>query len=585
MKTSSKKKASLGKRENADRPRTIAAYRGAAAFVLLWLGTFLLFSRTLQCEFVNYDDPAYVSGNEVVQRGLTLDGIRWAFTTTTFSNWLPVTWLSHMMDVSIYGLKPAGHHATSALLHGLNAGLLFLALRKLTGSYARALAVAVLFAVHPLRVESVAWIAERKDVLAGTFFIAALLAYAGYAQRPTALRYAVVLVLHALGLMSKTMLVTLPAVLLLLDWWPLGRFDGADRRLRIRLLLEKLPLFALSVVASVWTVVLQEPAMASGYDLTRGQRVANAAVSVARYLGKTFWPVDLSPMYPHPGSWPTWAVIASTALIVVLTGAAALLAVRRRDARYALVGWLWFLVMLLPVSGIIQAGLQSMADRYTYLPGIGLAIAIVWLVADRLARRPKVGALAVAVVSVPLAVATWKQEGIWIDTYSLMSHAASVTRDNFVAHEQLGRQLAARNDPAGADAHFAEAARINPGYVEAWYNWGNLLIRQGHPAEAAERYRNAVALAPHNADARLGLGTASAMTGDFAGAEHEYRAALSAKPNWPVALLNLAGALKNQGRSAEAVSTYQQVLAIDPSNARAQHGLAEIRAASGQPPG
>jgi tetratricopeptide (TPR) repeat protein len=555
--------------------------------VAIWLATFVLFLPSLRCGFTAYDDPDYVTANPHVLGGLTLENVRWALTASAAANWHPLTWVSLMSDASVFGTAPWGYHLTSVLIHASNAALLLVVMTRLTGSLGRSAALAAAFALHPLRVESVTWIAERKDVLSGLFFLLTLLAYGWYVQRPGLARYAAVAATLAAGLMAKPMLVTTPFVLLLLDVWPLKRFKGTASAWR-RVIPEKLPLIGLSLAASAVTFLVQKQAGAvakleQAYSLPN--RIGNAVVACVRYAGKTFWPTDLAVFYPHPGSWPPWELAAATAgLIVASVGA--LVALRRGRRSPVFVGWFWFVGMLVPVIGIVQVGAQSMADRYTYLPGIGLAMAVIWPVADlaagrQWARGATAAALAAALVCT--CIATWRQQAVWVDTYSLMSHAVDVTRGNYVAHEHLARQLAAREDPEGAARQFAEALRANPRYYEAWYNWGNLLIRQRRPADAADRYREAARLRPAQPDVRLGLGTAYAMLGDLPAAEREYREAIRLRPDWPDALVSLAMAIRNQGRPAEAMPYLLETLRIDPRNQRASRGVAELRAAEVTP--
>lgn len=426
--------------------------------VALFAGTFLLYVPSLFNGFVAVDDPYYITNRPIVQRGLTLEGFKWAFTTTEFANWLPVTWLSHMLDCQLFGLNPTGHHLTSALIHAANAALVFLLLKRLIGATGRSLAVALLFAAHPLRVESVAWLSERKDILCGLFFLLTLLAYTAYARRPRMVAYAAVVVLYALGLMSKTMIVTLPFLLLLLDAWPLGRLSRVNGG---KLILEKLPLLALAVIASAWTVVQQGAgaALAPWAHLTLAQRLGNALVSVPRYLWKIVRPVDLSILYVHPGSWAGWKVIASATLVLAITAACIYFA-RRRP--YLIVGWLWFCGMLVPVSGIVQAGDQAMADRYTYLPAIGLVMAGVWLVADLAETREKLRRAivpAMAVLLVVLSVATIIQQGHWRDTESLAGHALKVDEGNWAAHGILATHRLAQRRHDEAITHFVRCSR------------------------------------------------------------------------------------------------------------------------------
>ena len=372
-------------------------FRTAAVCVLLFVGTVLLFSRALQSGFVNYDDPAYLTDNPHVQEGLSWAGVVWAFTAPA-DYWHPLTWITHMLDWQVYGASPTGHHLTSVLWHALNAVLAFLVFRRLSGGFWLSAFAAAVFAWHPLRVESVVWVTERKDVLSGCSFLLTLLAYARYvdaraAGRPAWPSYLLTLGCFAVGLMSKPMLVTLPLVLLILDWWPLqrtGRGTGDPSRPRspasalLPLLLEKVPFFVLSGAASVATVLMQQQNGAFVLDLPWGARAGNAVVALARYLGTFFWPVDLIVCYPHPGYWPATAVIAATVLALGLS----LVAWQQRRTRpWIAAGWLWYLVVLLPVIGLVQVGFQSMADRYTYLPLLGIELALWWTAGPVLQTR------------------------------------------------------------------------------------------------------------------------------------------------------------------------------------------------------
>jgi tetratricopeptide (TPR) repeat protein len=553
--------------------------------LLLAVGSFLLYLPSLSNLLIDWDDPEYVTANPVVQRGLTVEGVRWAFTTDKFANWLPVTWLSHMLDVELYGLDPAGHHATSAALHGVNAALLYCALLALTstspnparGERLRAATVAVLFAVHPLRVESVAWVAERKDVLCATFFFLVLICYAGYCRYSgkkrgaAAALYVLAVVCHALGLMSKTMLVTVPFLLLLLDFWPLVRLRLGVRRL----LVEKLPFLMLTVISSAWTIVFQREGgtMWAARRFTLAERAGNAVVSVPRYLAKTLWPTDLSPFYPHPGAWPAWQVAASAALVVAIT-AAVLWQLLRRP--YLAVGWFWFLGMLVPVSGIVQVGLQAMADRYMYLPGIGLLIVAVWGVSEfveRLPRlRPAVAALA-GIVIVTWSVLTWRQQKHWATTFDLFQHALSIDPDNWLAHNMVGLVRWANGDDAAAIRHYEIATRLNLHYPDLFHNYAVSLQRLGQLEQAITQYQRALDLKPDIPVTQLALAMALTDAGRFAEAEPHFREAVRLVPHSPLGYVRWGEALLAQGRSAEAAEKFKQALRLAPDDASAREAL------------
>ncbi|HEX8341253.1 MAG TPA: tetratricopeptide repeat protein [Tepidisphaeraceae bacterium] len=554
--------------------------RDFAVLAAVLLGTFALYLPILQNDFVNYDDPKYVTENPTVQRGLTLDGVRWAFTTDFFSNWLPVTWLSHMLDVSLFGLWAGGHHATSAALHAINAVLVLIVVSALTGSRQRALAAAVLFAVHPLRVESVAWVAERKDVLAGTFFLLALWAYVAWTRRRAMIWYVAAVVAHALGLMSKTMLVTLPCVLLLLDVWPLRR---AETIKWWRLALEKLPFFALAAIAATWTFVLQRDGGAMGLTtkLPLGGRLSNAVVAVPRYLAKTVWPSDLSVLYIHPGGWPLGIALAAAALIVAIT----VVAWRKRRAQpYLLMGWLWFCGMLVPVIGVVQVGIQAMADRYMYLPGIGLIVAVVWGVSEHLSRRrapPWAGAALTAAVAVALGLLTLRQERVWRNNDTLFTQALAADENNWLALIHLAPSLVQRGEIARAADYYERSIRLRPDHYQSRYNFANLLARGGNLPAAAAEYSAAIKIDPTKAEAHYNLGVLDARRGDRPLAAARFAEAVRLQPDNTDARVALATALAALGDLPAAEREAAEAVRRAPGNARATRALADIRAKPG----
>ena len=521
------------------------------AAVALAVLTVAVFAPPLRhAPFIAYDDPLYVTANPHVRTGISWDNTKWAFANGGYAaNWHPLTWLSHQLDAQLFGPDdPRGPHGVNVLLHALCAGVLCVTLARLTGAFWPSVVAATLFAVHPLRVESVAWVSERKDLLCALFFLLTIAAYAWYVRLTSWRRYAVVALLTVLALLSKPMAVTLPCVLLLLDFWPLGRWRYEGRRAIRPLVLEKLPLFAIVTAVAVVTMLVQSGGgavrMSEKYAL--GNRLANAAVSYVRYVVKTFWPADLAVFYPHPGTWPAGVVIGSAALLVVVT-ALALWAARRRP--YVIVGWLWFLGTLVPVIGLVQVGNQSMADRYTYIPGIGLRVAVVWLVADlverrRIARGVAIAASAVAVLA--LAVATRGQLHHWSGgTLSLFRHALAATDPdtNWLAHGYVGSALAERgarpDDLAEAERHFLAARAINPDHPEVHYNLANLLRRLGRADEAIASYRRAVALNPQFAQAWNNLGATYASREDWPGAVESFARAVEADPSYAEARNNL----------------------------------------------
>ena len=457
-------------------------------------------------EFLNYDDPLYVTANPHVQHGLSVEGVRWAFTTFTAANWHPLTWISLMLDASIGGPGPRVFHLTNLILHLANVLLLFFLLDRMTGRPRASAVTAALFAIHPLHVESVAWIAERKDVLSTLFLLLTLLAYAGYVERPGLQRRLAVVLLFALGLLAKPMLVTLPVLLLLLDAWPLRRRGPWSH-----LVIEKAPLLAMSIATGVMTIVAQQQAETvgtlAGYPL--GVRVANAIVATATYLWKAVWPTGLAVFYPHPGAaLAAWTVAASALVLAALTSWTICV---RRSRPYLLFGWAWYLVTLAPVVGIVQVGWQARADRYTYIPLIGVFLGVVWAISEGFADRPALLSSMATAVLVALGIGAFVQAGYWRDSETLFRRALAVTDDNAVAHSNLGTALLRRNLLNEAQEHFAEAVRINPHFAEAHSNLGVTLGRQGRIDEAILEFRRALELQPDYPDARRNLERAEAI--------------------------------------------------------------------------
>jgi tetratricopeptide (TPR) repeat protein len=548
---------------------TVQARRLVAA-TIVGLVVAAAFLPTLGNGFVDYDDGAYLFRNGRVAGGLTLSGAAWALTSLDEANWHPVTWLSHMADVSLFGLDPRGHHFVSLALHGLTAGLLFLTLRALTGSAPAALAAACLFGLHPLRVESVAWASERKDLLAGFFWIASLAAWLAWLRRPAAGRYLAALFLCALGLASKPTMVTFPAALLLLDWWPLGRWPGAARarpRRAGRLVLEKAPFLAMSAAAALLTLAAQRAGGAvTGATLLPGQvRAANAVAAAAGYLGKTFWPSDLAFFYPYPAD-PTAAGRLLPAL-ALLAGISLLAYGAARRLPFAAFGWSWFLVTLLPMSGLVQAGLQSMADRYTYLPHLGLFPGLVLLVSSLAGKRPAgrrvlaAGALSLALLCFGL---TWAQTRVWRDSRTLFTHAARVTRGNWLALQNLGHLLLLERRPAEALPYFEEAGRHHPDDAILQKNWGSALAATGRGTEAVAHYRRALALRAGFSEAGIGLGNALSKLGNKREALEAYRQVLRGDPGNVDALYNLGWLHLSLGEWTQARDAADRLAGFSP---------------------
>ena len=609
--------------------------------LLLAIVTAALYWPMIGHDFVDYDDRQYIIENPHVSPGLTWSGVLWSFQCGYAANWHPLTWISHMVDCSLFGLNPAGHHLMNLLFHVANTVLLFLLLRQMTGSIWRSFFVAALFGWHPLRVESVAWAAERKDVLSTCFWLLTMLAYTRFVreskvQSPKSkVFYALSLVLFLAGLMSKPMVVTLPFVLLLVDFWPLRRCrcwgagensaSEVDRKrppsdsategpsaCARRLIREKLPFFALTLLASVMTYVAQNSggAVRSWVELPLGVRCTNAVMSCLRYLAKTFWPSDLVVIYPYYQHWPLSLVIAATLLLGVLS---ALFALQFRRFPYLIVGWLWYLGTLVPTLGLVQVGSQAMADRYMYIPGIGLLILVVWGLTDLLGSKPwqrKGLAWLGSAALVGCFIGTSLQLGYWQNGETLFRHVLAVTRENYVACEILGKIMdnkgekeaaftlfdeAVRIEPRDplaqynlgtalmkkgkveeAIGHFAIALKLDPKFADPHSNWGKALLDEGKLDEAEVHLSRAVELQPDNAEMRYNLGTLLLMRSNVTGAVDQFTEALRLKPDHPDARKNLAFALIRLGRAAESIAHLSQVVRLQPQNPQAhvQLGLA-----------
>ena len=572
--------------------------------------------------FDEWDDPNYVTANSHVQQGLTAPSIAWAFRATDFANWFPLTWLSHMLDCQLFRLDPMGHHLTSLLLHVANALMLFAVLRRMTGEVWPSCVVAGLFALHPLHVESVAWVAERKDVLSTLFALLSLWAYARYAQKPgnsnqesvtgnqsdgsrntqhsslitnhQSLFYLLSLSFFACGLMSKPMVLTLPLLMLLLDFWPLrrvGEREAGKLQLWGRLLVEKLPLLALSAASAIITFLVQSHggAVAAVADVPLQARLANVPVAYVSYLARTFFPVGLSPLYPFDFSLPAWRVAG----YVILLGLVTVAAVRgARRYRYLLAGWLWYVIALIPVIGLVQVGGQAMADRYTYLPLTGIFIIVVWGTSD-LARRftaqqgrgagwPGWWIAGTMAVLLCLATASRRYLAYWQNSSTLFSRALAVNEASYAAHFNLGLWLATkegkRREAAG---HFRRAADLNPRHAPSRYSLGLCLAQLGDPVQAAQAYREALAVDPGYGPAHRNLALLLERDGKWAEAFTHYEAALKANPEDPRlrqdlanAHSNFGAALAQQGKLHEAESQFLTATRLNPSNTLAQANLA-----------
>jgi len=569
----------------------LTKYRPAVIYVVLAISTLAIYCEVRKCEFVNYDDEEYVSKNEYVGAGLTADSIRWAFTSTDFSNWHPLTWLSHMLDSELFGLNGGMHHVISLIFHIANALLLFAVLKQMAGALWPSAFVAAAFALHPLHVESVAWVSERKDVLSTFFWILTMGSYHIYVRRAGARWYLLTLAVFATGLMAKPMLVTLPFVLLLLDYWPLGRFANSKfsrRRIFGRLVLEKVPFFALSVVSSAITFFVQQGGGAVNRIETIGPlyRIANAFISYMTYIVKMIWPSGLAVFYPHRfAAVPIWQALVSTLLLLTISVCVIYLA---RKKKYLLTGWLWYLGTLVPVIGLVQVGSQAMADRYSYVPLMGLFIMIGWGFADlsRKWRHKKiiVGVSAAAVLAA-LAVCTRLQVRHWHDSISLYEHAIEVTDDNFVAYAGLGAALCDENRLDEGIRNLTRALQIMPKHHNAYCNMALAMSRKGKFSEAVECYRQALRIEPDNLETRNSLARAieekqeyeQAMdfferANSFANqdkideAVEYYKKAVELKPNFIIAQGRLGLLLAQQGRIEEAIDRFRVVLSERPDD-------------------
>ncbi|MEY2481408.1 MAG: protein O-mannosyl-transferase [Verrucomicrobiota bacterium] len=466
--------------------------------------TWFVFGQTRTFPFINYDDPEYIFEVPEINHGLTSHGLAWAFTNLPSPNWYPLTNISHMVEARFYGMNAGGYHLTNVILHTMAAILLALFLWQSTGALWRSAFVAALFAIHPLRVESVAWVVERKDVLSGVFFMLTLIAYVAYARRPGLVRYALVVVSLACGLMSKPMLVTTPIVLLLLDHWPLRR--DVDLRVWPRLVLEKLPLLVLSAASCATTIFAQTVARSSAAQVVLIPRLKNAVVSTVEYLKEMIWPIDLAVFYPLPRVPPNvWLVMMCAVILIALSAAAFFL---HRKHPYILIGWLWFLGMLAPVMGIVQAGMQSHADRFTYLPQIGLYVVIAWSATHftkRFAKQREILALAGIVVLTALALTARAQTTYWRDSETLWEHTIVVTKDNSFAHASLADLLLRRGRWDEAISHSKEALKVQPRDADAHNNLGLTLLQKGDETGAAAEFKESLAIDPGHMNAAPNL--------------------------------------------------------------------------------
>jgi tetratricopeptide (TPR) repeat protein len=581
--------------------RSRALLVGIYLFLALISG--IVFGQTIRFDFVNFDDDLYVYNVPAIKAGLTKHGIALAFISPHASNWHPLTTISHMLDCQLYGLNAGGHHATNVLLHILAVLLLFRVLRQMTGAVWKSAIVAALFAIHPLHVESVAWVSERKDVLSAVFFILMLGAYTRYARAMSIWRYLLVAVLFVAGLMSKPMLVTAPIVLLLLDYWPLRRFEQSSsttgkakglssnqQRTTRRLFLEKIPLLILSAGVGIITFILQKRATGAIPPLPFLWRVQNAFASYVIYVWKTLWPTHLAVFYPHPNNTlALWEVILAIGFLLAVTVAAI---VCRRTRPYLFTGWFWYLVMLVPVIGLVQVGEQGYADRYTYLPHIGLFVMVVWFAADVAMARQSRSWLALSTAAALLLILSliwtaFNQTSYWRNSETLWTHALAVTSDNDVAHNNLGYLCNDRGELDKAIAHFETASRIRSGKRDAHYNLGSafmqmnlgdVLARKGLPDEAMVHYQAAIDLQPDYANAYYNRGSVLLTEGRIDEAVADLEKTLQIEPNDADAHTTLGNAFLRKGSLQEAIAHYKEASVLAPEDPHSRNNIAWVLA-------
>jgi tetratricopeptide (TPR) repeat protein len=571
------------------------AFAGGKKFMLICLAlalvTAALYWPITRNGFVNFDDDQYVVGNTHVTTGLTWSNVVWAFTTGEAANWHPLTWMSHMLDCNLYQLNPGGHHLTNLLFHVANTLLLFLLLNQMTGATWRSAFVAAFFAWHPLHVESVAWASERKDTLSTFFWLLTLMAYAQYVKcnkwrvtsdkavalpgtRHPALFYALALIFFACGLMSKPMVVTLPFVLLLLDFWPLNRIQNSEFRIQNLkiLLLEKIPFFILAAAGSAVTFLVQKTAGAM-WATSWATRLENVVLAYVRYISKLFWPQDLAIVYSYPNRWPALLAVGAALLLLTWT---ALSVYRARQYPYLPVGWFWFLGTLVPTIGLVQVGAQSIADRYTYIPSIGFFIVVVWGACDLARRWPEKGKflpLAGGLALIGCLGVTTIQIGYWQDSEKLFLHAIEVTTDNYVAENCLGKAFEKEGRNDRALVLYTDAVKIAPHYPQSQFNLAICLLAFGKTNEALEHLRAAAALEPHDPDIQYDLGVYFSQHGSPDDAARGFQAALADRPDFPEAQTALGLLLVHQEKIAEAIPHFAVTVRLKPGDPDARFNL------------
>jgi tetratricopeptide (TPR) repeat protein len=515
-------------------------------YIFLALVTLAVFWQVTGYNFVNFDDPVYVTENSHIH-GITINGVRWAFSSTYAEFWHPLTWLSLMFDYQLYGLNAGGYHLTNLILHILSSLLLFWLFNRMTGMIWRSAFVAALFALHPLHVESVAWIAERKDVLSAFFWMLTLCLYVYYTEKPAIRRYLLVLFSFVCALMSKPMVVTLPLIMILLDYWPLKRFESKKENWVLWQFKEKFPLFTLSAVFSIITLLAQHKMSAQDSSYPLG------------YLAKTFWPQDLAIFYPFPNDIPLWQVLGATILIIVIS---AFVIIMLKRLPYLFAGWLWFAITMAPVIGIIQINSQAMADRYHYLPSVGIAVILAWglpLLFSRDDTRRKILFPAAIASLLILSVLTWQQCGYWKNSVTIFQHALLVTKNNYLAHSNLASALAEEGKLNEAIDHYNEAIRIIPHCAEHYYNRGLAYVTLGQHKKAIDDFNQAVNMKPDYFEAYLNKGAACGVLGQYQPAIDNFSEAIRLQPDYIYAYYNRGFAYFMQGRNKSGCSDLEKV--------------------------
>ncbi len=532
-------------------------------YIVLILATLAVFWQVNHYDFINYDDPIYITANNHIQSGITPDGIRWAFSTRYLEFWHPLLWLSLMFDYQLYSLNPGGYHLTNLILHILSTLLLFWLFHRMTGAVWKSAFVAAFFALHPLHVESVAWISERKDVLSAFFWMLTLCLYVYYTEKPVIKRYLLVVFSFVCALMSKPMVVTLPVIMMLLDYWPLNRFETKKDHPVLWQVKEKLPFFVLSVVFIIIAFFIPNSDISiSAASFPLMSRLANAPIAFVTYLGKTFWPHDLAIFYPFTNQLPLWKVLGSTLLILVIS---AVILVMMKLFPYLFTGWFWYVITLLPVIGITQLRSFAMADRYTYLPSIGIVISLVWgvssLIKNGILRQKILFPTSMAVLAI-LAVLTWKQCSYWKDNIDLLNHALKVTKNNYMAHINLALDLMEKGKMNEAVDHYNKAISIIPYYEVIYYDRGIAYYHLGQKQRALEDFKEAIRLKPDYAAAFYNMGIVYLGLGKYQNAIENYTETILINPGYAYAYNDRALAYLNQGHNKDGCSDAQKACAL-----------------------